>query len=216
MIKNYFKTAFRNFWRHKLFTLINIIGLSIGISAALVIYLIVHYDLTFDKFESGRDRVYRVVTNFTFSGEPAYNPGVCGPLPGALKGQVSGIEVAAPFFKLLLPDVSVPQNSIKASVFKQQKNIVLVDKSYFNIVPYRWLAGSAPASLNAPNQVVLTSRRAELYFPGLPFNQVIGKTVAYDSIKTTVTGVVQDVTENTDFTFHDFVSYATASVNKEL
>ena len=73
MIKNYIKIAFRNFWRHKLFTLINVIGLSIGISAAIVIYLIVHFDLNFDKFEPGGHRVYRVVTNFTFSGEPAYN-----------------------------------------------------------------------------------------------------------------------------------------------
>ncbi len=65
MIKNYFKIAFRGFWRHKLFTLINIIGLSIGISAALVIYLIVHFDFTFDKFHRDGDRIYRVVSNFS-------------------------------------------------------------------------------------------------------------------------------------------------------
>ena len=59
MIKNYLKIAFRGFWKHKLFTLINIIGLSIGISAALVIYLIVHFDFTFDKFHKDGDRTYR-------------------------------------------------------------------------------------------------------------------------------------------------------------
>jgi len=98
MIKNYFKTAFRNFWRHKLFTLINVIGLSIGISAALVIYLIVHFDFTFDKSFNDSNRIYRVVSNYTYAGEPSYNRGVCGPLPEAVRTQVSGIDVAAPFF----------------------------------------------------------------------------------------------------------------------
>ncbi|MDB5134930.1 MAG: yknZ 5, partial [Mucilaginibacter sp.] len=87
MIKNYLKTAFRSFSRHKLFTFINVIGLSIGISAALVIYLIVHYDFTFDKFHKDSDRIYRVVTNFTFEGQPAYNGGVSGPIPGVVKSQ---------------------------------------------------------------------------------------------------------------------------------
>ena len=51
MIKNYFKIAFRNFQRNKIFSIINVFGLSIGISAALVIFLIVHYEFSFDKFE---------------------------------------------------------------------------------------------------------------------------------------------------------------------
>ena len=90
MVKNYLKIAFRGFWKHKLFTLINIIGLSIGISAALVIYLIVHFDFTFDKFHKDSDRIYRVVTHYSFSGEQVYNRGVCGPLPATVKSQVTG------------------------------------------------------------------------------------------------------------------------------
>src|ERR1700755_2178284 len=98
MIKNYFKIAFRGFWRHKLFTFINVIGLSIGISTALVIYLIVNYDFTFDKFHKDGDRIYRVVTNFTFAGEANYNGGVTGPLPDAVKNEVTGITQSAPLF----------------------------------------------------------------------------------------------------------------------
>ena len=98
MIRNYIKIAFRGFWKHKLFTLINIIGLSIGISAALVIYLIVNFDLTFDKFHKDNDRVYRVVTDFVYSGEPFYNSGVTGPLPEAVKNEVSGVQQSAPFW----------------------------------------------------------------------------------------------------------------------
>lgn len=63
MIKNYFKVALRNLWRNKAFSAINIFGLAIGISASLVIFLIVQYDFNFDKFEKGNDQIYRVVTD---------------------------------------------------------------------------------------------------------------------------------------------------------
>ena len=66
MFKNYFKTAFRNLKKNKTFSIINVAGLSIGISAALVIYLIVSYDFSFDKFEKDSDRIYRVVSDFKF------------------------------------------------------------------------------------------------------------------------------------------------------
>ena len=92
MIKNYFKVAFRGFKRHKLFTFINVVGLSIGISSALVIFLIVYRDFTFDNYHEDKDRIYRVVTDFVYSGEPFYNGGVTGKLPEAVKNEVNGVQ----------------------------------------------------------------------------------------------------------------------------
>jgi ABC-type antimicrobial peptide transport system permease subunit len=216
MIKNYLKIAFRGFWRHKAFTFINIIGLSIGISAALVIYLIVHFDLSFDKFEKDGDRIYRVVTNFTYPEGPVSNPGLSVPLQLAAKNQVSGIEASTPLFRLVLPDVYIPQKNAKPVKFKQEKTVALTDSDYFNIVHYKWLAGSAKAALNGPYQVVLTSEQAKIYFPAIPFEQIIGKTIMYDTVKTTVTGIVQTITDNTDFAFNDFISFSTAFADKGL
>src|SRR3978361_1964822 len=122
MIKNYFKIAFRSFKRHKLFTLINIIGLSIGISAALVIYLIVHYDFTFDKFHKDSDRIYRVVSNFSFQGEPSYTSEVCGPLAGAIKSQATGVEITAPVYTLA-PDVFIAGKKNVPTRFKAQDKV---------------------------------------------------------------------------------------------
>src|ERR1700753_4237025 len=99
MLKMYFKIAFRSFRLHKLFTLINIIGLSIGISAALVIYLIVHFDFTFDKFEQDNDRIYRISSSFVFQGDKGYNPGVATPLSQSMD-QVTGIEYSVPMWNL--------------------------------------------------------------------------------------------------------------------
>ena len=215
MIKNYFKIAIRNFSRHKVFTFINIIGLSIGISAALVIYLIVHFDLTFNRFKN-RENIYRVVSFSTFQGDPNYNSGVCGPITVAINGQVNGIAAYAPFFTLYQPNVFIPGNQKAPAKFKNLDNVILADGRYFQLFNYTWLAGSAKSALNEPNQVVLTSEQASLYFPNLPYHEMIGKVVNYDTIKTTVTGIVQSLTKNTDFTFHDFISYSTALSNKDL
>ena len=215
MIKNYFKIAFRGFWKHKLFTLINIIGLSIGISAALVIYLIVHYDFTFDKFHYDSDRIYRVVTNSSFQGNVHYTSGVRGPLAGAIKSQATGVEITAPLFTLT-PDVFIKGKKNVLTRFRAQDRVVLADQQYFKLFKYVWLAGSSSNALDEPNQVVLTSNQAKLYFPALSYDQMIGKIVTYDTLKTTVTGIVQTITENTDFTFHDFISFSTATANKTL
>jgi putative ABC transport system permease protein len=215
MIKNYLKIAFRSFGRHKLFTFINIIGLSIGISAALVIYLIVHYDFTFDKFHKDDDRIYRVVSDFSFQGQQGHNSGVCGPLPGAIKSQATGVEFTAPIFTLN-PDVFIASKGNTPTRFKAQERIALTDQQYFKIFNYVWLAGSSAHALDAPNHVVLTSERAKLYFPSLTYDQIIGKVVTYDTLKTTVSGIVQTIQENTDLSFHDFISYSTGIDNKGL
>ena len=98
MLKNYFITAFRNFRHHKVFTLINILGLSVGISAALVIYLIVKYDFSFERFEPDGDRIYRVVTDMRFSGETFHNSGVTNPLPDAAGKELTGLEGSAAIY----------------------------------------------------------------------------------------------------------------------
>jgi putative ABC transport system permease protein len=216
MIKNYFKTAFRNFGRHKLFTLINIVGLSIGISAALVIYIIVNFDFTFDKNHEDSDKIYRVVTEYSFSGEVGYNGGVTGPLAGAVKAEATGVKEVVPFFTTGGINVLIPNKTDVPTKFKNQDNLVLADGRYFKLLKYNWLAGSAKTALNEPYQVVLTSTQAKIYFPRLSYSQMMGKTVIYDTIKTTVTGIVQTPIENTDFYFHDFISYSTGLNNPAL
>ena len=213
MFKNYFKIAFRGFWRHKLFTLINITGLSIGISAFLVIYLIVHYDFTFDKFQKDGDRIYRVVMNMTSQGQKNYSSGVPGPLAGAIKSQATGIAEITPLYQLSPHFVYIDKDKNVQKRFKNQDRIILADQQYFKIFNYVWLAGSSQHALDAPGQVVLTSKQARLYFPSLPYREMIGKVVTYDTLKTTVSGIVETLTENTDFTFHDFISFSTATAN---
>ncbi len=212
MFKNYLIVALRNFWRNKVFSLINIIGLAIGISASLVIFLLVSYDFNFDKFHKDGERIYRVVSDFTFGGEAYHNSGVCAPLAAAVKKEVTGVDIVAPFYEWddnLKVTVPYPDAG-KPVVIKKQKDAIFADENYFNLVGYTWVAGSPKTALNQPYQLVLTESRAKLYFPNLAPAQAVGKQVRFnDTVQTTVTGIVKDIQENTDFTFKAFVSFAT-------
>jgi putative ABC transport system permease protein len=215
MIKNYFKIALRSFWKHKVFTLINIIGLSIGISASLVIYLIVHYDFTFDKFHKDSDRIFRVVSDFKFQGNWSHSYGVTAPMAAGIKNNVTGVELIAPLYTLN-PNVTVAGKHNEPIKFKNQDHITLADQNYFKLINYTWLAGSATSALNDPYHVVLTADRAKAYFPSLTYEQMLGKTVTYDTLKTTVSGIVEPIKENTDFSCHDFISYSSAKPKTAL
>src|SRR5258708_1168164 len=209
MLKNYFITAIRNLRRNKLFSLINIMGLSIGISAALVIYLIVHYDLSFDHFEKNGDRIYRVVSEFSFQGNPGNNRGVPAPLEQAVRKESSGLAevVAFPYYnvqKLIVPGT----DPVKPPLFKNQTDVIFADGHYFDLLSYKWLAGSPHSALKEPGKVVLTETRAKLYFPSVAYASLIGRKLIYDdSITTVVSGVVQDLGQqgNTDFSFKEFI-----------
>src|SRR3982751_1777601 len=98
MFKNNFTIALRNFWRNKSFSIINVLGLSIGISAALVIFLIVYYEFSYDRFEKDGDRIYRVVLDAKFNGIEGHSSGVQAPLGNAVENEVTGVELTVPVF----------------------------------------------------------------------------------------------------------------------
>ena len=211
MFKNYITIALRNFRRNKLFSLINVLGLAIGISASLVIYLIVQYEFSFDKFWKDKERIYRVTSNMHFPDQDFKNSGVPGPLPIAVRNEVPGIGSSTVFWALgNFGNKVTIQSGIEKKVFKQQKNMVYADNHYFNVFPYKWIAGSPSTALKQPGQVVLTSSRAKSYFPSGDLSNAIGKTIIYDdSVKAVVSGIVENIQEITDFTFQEFVSLST-------
>ena len=169
MFKNYFTIALRTLWKNKLFTVINILGLAIGISASLIIFLLINYHFSFDTFEKDRNRIYRVVSNFSFSGEIYRNSGVTVPLTDAIKNEVTGLDAVVPLYRWDSDTkVTVENPTSKAGdIFKKQSDIVFADSRYFDLVNYEWLAGSPKSALLEPYQTVLTKSNAQLYFPSL-------------------------------------------------
>ena len=210
MFKNYLLAAFRSFRRNKIFSTINILGLAIGISASLVIYMIVHYEFSYETFHQDRNRIYRVVTNMHFPDQDFKNSGVPGPLPAAMRSEITGVESSALFVLANETKVTVPAKHENNGVFRKQKLIAFADDQYFNFIKYDWISGNSATALNEPNKVVLTESRAKEYFGFNDVSQAIGQTIIYDdTITTTVAGVVKDLDAVTDLVSKEFVSLPT-------
>src|SRR5436190_807490 len=95
MVKNYFKIAFRNLTRHKSYAAINIGGLAVGIAACLLLFLVVNYELSYDKFQPNYKRIYRIVTEDKYSDGVTYNPGIPVPALAALRLQLPNVSFGA-------------------------------------------------------------------------------------------------------------------------
>jgi putative ABC transport system permease protein len=209
MIKKDLVFAWRNLRRNKLIASINVLGLTIGISACLVIFLIVNYELSFDTFHPDGDRIYRIYAHFSGS-FTADNRGVPTGFATAIKEEFTGVETVCNFHTFE-SDVQVRDGKGGEKDFERYNKIIVTAPVYFAIFNYyQWLEGSPDKSLSAPRQVVLTAGRAKIYFGDVPFGEMIGKEIHYrDSLSVTVSGIVNDVEEKTDLDFTEFISLST-------
>ncbi|QMU31208.1 ABC transporter permease [Adhaeribacter radiodurans] len=214
MIQNYLRMAFRIFIRNKAFTAINVLGLSIGISASLIIFLIVHYEFSYDKFVSNSDQVYRVVMDLKFNGNEGHSAAVPAPLSNAIQQEVSGVEVTVPLMQFqgdATAKVSIQrEKTTEPVILKKQAGIIFTNSQYFSLLPFQWLAGSPNNALKNPFTVVLTESRARQYFPSENLPDILGKEIKYnEDFTATVSGIVQDLNETTSFEAVEFISFAT-------
>ncbi|HET9487939.1 MAG TPA: ABC transporter permease, partial [Chryseosolibacter sp.] len=204
--------ALRNLRRNKLLVAINVVGLSIGISACLAIFLIVSYEFSFDKFQPDRERIYRVYSEFSghFKG---LNRGVFTAVPVAIRDNFTGIASLTNFHNFFGNGchVEVPHKDSHPKDFGMYKKVVVADPDYFEVFNYyQWLAGSAEQSLAEPFRVVLTESRARLYFDEADPLAAVGREIIYrDSLTLTVSGIVKDIEQRTDLDFTDFISFST-------
>ncbi|NEN24282.1 FtsX-like permease family protein [Cryomorpha ignava] len=209
MLKNYFKIAFRNLWKNKLFSLINVISLAIGLSASFVIGLMVYYDFTFDNFHEDGELIYRITTDYSSPEGDNYNSGVAVPLTKAIKEGFTGVQKSTTFFT---SEPARVEAGSSAKTFNNPEKVIYADTDFFQFLNYDFLAGNQATALQNPNEVVLTESRAKKYFPNTDFDNLIGETLTYDdSVMAKVTGVVADFKGRSDFTFQEFISLATAN-----
>ncbi|WP_127136415.1 FtsX-like permease family protein [Flagellimonas oceanensis] len=210
MLLNNLKIAWRSILKNKLFSLINVIGLSIGLCSALVIGAIIYFDFSFDTFHKDKDRIYRVTSLFKSEGDEFPNRGVAVPLMRTFREGIPGVELTAPFMNTSFSKI---ENKKQDLLFKDGNDAILADDAYFQLFDYEWLAGDKQTALSEPAQVVLSQKKAEKYFPHKNMTDIVGSTLLYnDSINVKVTGVVADFEKNTDLKFNEFMSLSSAKM----
>lgn len=211
MIVNSLKTAYRFLKKHKLITFINITSLAIGITATLVIFLMIQYDYSFDKHVPGKERVYRVVNNGEFK-----NAGVYVPLVRTMKAELPNLEAVAPIYHSHIQKLKVSLAKDKFQTFPKEQKMVFTNSQYFDIFPSKWLAGS-PKALNLSGNIILTQNTSEKFYGKESPANVIGKTIFYaDSIPLQVAGVIENPQHNSDFNYEIFIADATIPIDNNL
>jgi ABC-type antimicrobial peptide transport system permease subunit len=215
MIKKQLLFALRRLSRHKLTTSINVLGLTLGVLSCLVIYLYVSFEFSYDKFHADRDRIYRIVVWTSQSnGSHHEGAGMTTPLATDLRRETTGFSAVTGLYtddtRVLVPMAGKPAEVIPAVSDGEKQHITFADSDYLAIFHYQWLAGNPATALQKPFSVVLTQSEAQRYFgKGNPSGWMGRALVYYDSLTVTVTGIVKDWQQNSDFGFKDLLSYNT-------
>lgn len=200
MIKNYLKIAFRNLWKHKGFSIINILGLAVGMTACFLIFMYVKFELSYDKFNKNFGQIYRLNTDIKSPNEVLHWSSASAPMGPALQADYPEVKANTRIFATSFLIES------KNEKF-QENNISFADPSIFKIFTLPFIAGDAVTALKQPFSVVLTETTAKKYFGS---ENALGKTLKLDSKHpATVTGVIKDVPLNSHFSFDMLISAST-------
>ncbi|WP_312716391.1 ABC transporter permease [Sphingobacterium multivorum] len=198
------KLIFRQLWRNRLFTFLNVFGLAIGISACWLIFRIVNYEFSFDQHHPKSEQIYKVHTSYEEKDKLDHFDGVPAPLPAYIKENFVSVELTVPIFKQYFERVSNIGDTQKIE-FEDQPDIIGTTGDYFKMTPYVWLAGDQRNILKNSHEVILTESRAKLYFPNRSIDQIIGQTLSYDSTLYNVTGIVKDLAHPSSFLGKEFI-----------
>ena len=212
MFKNYFKTAWRNLLRNKTYSLINISGLAMGIAAALLIFIVVSYELSYDTFQKNYHNIYRIVTDIHHhDGNIKRTPGIQNPAIDALNANFPAFIKSVPVSSDGSAQFTVLGNNAdndaatSKKFLESNKTIIFTQPSYFDVFNAVWLEGNKDV-LNDPSSVVLNKTLATKYFGN--WKNAPGQFLKLDNkILLKVNGVVEDAPENSDFPIIAFLSY---------
>ncbi|MBA4850639.1 ABC transporter permease [Emticicia sp. BO119] len=200
MISNYFKIAFRNLLKNLRFTTINIVGMTLGMACALVIFLIVRHETSYDLAQSKLDRIYRVETQ-NIKEDHIY--------PGTYTGMTKALYADLPEAEKIVPILKQWGFTFSAghSDNRFKESFVFADNNLFKTLDYQWLAGDANRALTQPNTIIVTRKYAEKYFGK---TDILGETIRFDNKQDLmVTGVLEDYPTTSSFPFDMLVSFST-------
>src|ERR1051326_4945977 len=210
MIRNYFNIAWRNIKRNKVYAAINISGLAVGIAACLVLFIVIQYELSYDKFQPNYKHIYHVAAKIKSSEGDGFGEGIPYPAYDALRTQFPDVVTGAMFQNYNSQVTILNSNDVNSASnkkFLEEKGIFFSDPHFFSIFKYKWLAGSAQVLKN-PNTAVITKKMAEKYFGG--WRDAMNKILKLDNIATVqVGGILDDIPQNTDFPLGLVASYET-------
>jgi putative ABC transport system permease protein len=203
MLKNYVKIALRNLWRKRAYSFINVTGLAVGMACCFLIFLYVHFELSYDRFHQKADRIYRVVGDLTSSTETLHWYVTPGPLARSIKSEFPQVQEVTRFIEL---GVLVQKDHFKF----REAHTIWADSSIFSVFDFPLKYGNPHTALREPNSIVLSATAAVKYFG---HSNPIGQRLLLTSrgLPCIVTGLMKDIPGNSHIRADMLVSMATYS-----
>ncbi len=199
MFKNYFKIALRNLRRHKFFSLVNVMGLAVGMGCFFLIMALIQNQFSYERFHEKRDQIFRLMRVEKIKGNVETQTGIPAPLALELKNEFPGIIDTVRTARTGYVAVNHGQRSFV------ERSVLLADPSFFKVFTFPLIKGSPETALEDKYSVVLTEDAAKKYFGD---EDPIGKTLNYDNrIDLNVSAVARSMPRNTDFKFDLLVSF---------
>jgi len=163
MVKTYFKIAWRNFKHNKIFSLVNIIGLSVGLACCLLISLYILDEASYDAYQKNAANIYQVATTFIMEGKQESRPSTPSPMAATMKLAFPEIEQSARLMGLLEEDKTLLQYRDQKGTTKSfyETKGYLADSGFFKIFTYNFIEGNAVTALNEPKTIVLSEEIAK-------------------------------------------------------
>jgi len=192
MFKNYFKTTFRNLWKNKGYSFLNIFGLAIGIACAALIFLWVEDELNYDDYYSNKDNLYKIKDHQTYDGTTFTFDATPGPLAASIKNEIPGIKNTARYtfgnqllFSVGDKNINEPGN--------------YVDSSFLKMFQLQFIQGNPATAFSQINSVVISEKMANKFFNT---TNVLGKPIKINNKEDFfITGVIKDLPENVTLKF---------------
>ena len=205
MLKNYLKIALRHLQKSKLYALVNIIGLAIGVCSCLLIGIYIWHELSYDKFHKNADRIVRVTWEYNFGDATSKTP-------------TTGTRVG-PQFNRSFPEVQAyvrlmkyPRVVVYEDKMFDEKNFLYADSAFFSVFSFPLLKGDAKDVLASADKMVITQSAAKKYFGN---DDPIGKTVKVGGTKDfVITGIAADAPENSQIKFDFVASFTSLNASK--
>lgn len=204
MFKNYFKTAWRSIWKNKITAIINITGLSVGMTAAILIFVWVQNEMSFDNYHKDADKIYRLTTNLKAQGWAWETTPLL--LADVIKKDIPDVEKVTRLYAGISLVFNINNN------LSYEKNCAYVDNDWFNIFHYAFIEGNADAFAQDPNSIILTQSEVKKYFGN---KDVLGTIIHVDSMNYMVKGIIKDAPVNSSFQYSAFIPLSNLLLNAD-
>ncbi|MEO1253723.1 MAG: ABC transporter permease, partial [Bacteroidota bacterium] len=210
MFKNYLKTALRNLSRNKIYSILNVVGLSLGIGCALVIFKVISFENSFDKHQKNYNNIYRIVHQNILPDRVDNGMGTPHPVGPAIKADYPDIKEVVRTNYTWGEQINIKEGS-EIKKFLYEEGVTFTENAFFTVFDVDFKAGNEETALTEPNTVVISESEARKLF-SLDVGseaEAMGRMIDYGNLRDfEIVGVINDPPEATNFPFTLLFEYS--------